>query len=83
MPVTTARIQDNIYKAPHTANRRYKKHIHSKRISDCHFSILFILYYFCSDLGIGDVMAGTTLVTILKGAVFSLTQVSKRKVGSI
>ena len=25
MPVTTARIQGNIYKAPHIANTRYKK----------------------------------------------------------
>ena len=43
-----ARTQDNIYKAPHTANKRYKKHRHSERISYCHFSILshLILYSF-------------------------------------
>ena len=34
-------------------------------------------------MGIRDVVAGTTPVTILKGATSSLTQASKRGVGSI
>ena len=45
MPITTARIQGNIYKAPHTANTRYKKHGHSKRIVIAILLFCFILQY--------------------------------------
>ena len=59
---------------------QHKVHRHS--LLSC-YSVSFYKAFSYSDLGIEDVVAGTTLVTTLKGAVFSFTQVSKREFGSI
>ena len=85
IPITTARIQRNIYKAPYTANRRYRQYRYTNKI------LVLIFCYFVSfddtlshsDFGIGGVVAGTTLMTTLIEEVPLFIQISKREFGPI
>ena len=64
---------------------QHKVHIDTLKNTHCDLAILFHFTkpFSCFDLGIGDVVAGTTPVTTSERAVFLFSQVSRQEFGSI
>ena len=86
-PITTTRTRDNIYiKPPALPTKKVHKKtqiLRKDKLLPFLYSLSSYIILLCSDLSVGDIVAGTTPVTILKGAASSLTQAPRQGVGHI